>query len=70
MHRAATAMVRWAVDVRGVDRVEWHCVPENTASIAVARRLGFTHEGTLRESFAYRGRRWDVEVWALLADEQ
>jgi ribosomal-protein-serine acetyltransferase len=65
--RAVEAMIAWAVDERGIHRVEWHCVPENAASRAVAVRLGFTHEGTARESWRYRDRWWDTEVWALLA---
>lgn len=68
--RAVEAMVAWAVDVRGMHRVEWRCVPENEASRAVARRLGFVHEGTAREAFAHEGRRWDLETWALLATER
>lgn len=67
--RAVTAMVDWAVRERGISRVEWHCVPENSRSRAVAVRLGMTHEGTLREDYEHAGRRWDSEVWALLAHE-
>ncbi|SDD15011.1 GNAT family N-acetyltransferase [Nocardioides lianchengensis] len=67
--RAVTAMVDWAVRERGIRRVEWHCVPENTRSRAVAVRLGMTHEGTLRQDFEHAGRRWDTEVWAVLAEE-
>jgi RimJ/RimL family protein N-acetyltransferase len=63
-------MVAWAFDVRGLRRVEWRCVPENEPSRAVARRLGFRLEGTLREAFDYDGRVWDLEVWALLASER
>ncbi|WP_395656087.1 GNAT family N-acetyltransferase [Nocardioides sp.] len=68
--RTVEAMIAWAVDVRGMRRIEWQCVPENEPSRAVARRLGFTHEGTLREAFEHEGRLWDVEVWALLAAER
>ena len=67
---AVRAMVDWAMDVRGIHRVEWRCSPENTASSAVARRLGMQREGLLRESFPHRGRAEDVEVWALLASER
>lgn len=67
--RAATAMITWAVRERGIHRVEWHCVSENTRSRAVASRLGLTHEGTLREDFEHAGRRWDTEVWAVLDHE-
>jgi RimJ/RimL family protein N-acetyltransferase len=68
--RAVEAMVAWAVDVRGMRRVEWCCVPENEPSKAVARRLGFVHEGTRRQAFEYDGRVWDLEVWALLASQR
>jgi RimJ/RimL family protein N-acetyltransferase len=68
--RAVEAMVAWAVDVRGMRRVEWCCVPENEPSRNVARRLGFVHEGTARQAFEHDGRVWDVETWALLASER
>jgi ribosomal-protein-serine acetyltransferase len=67
--RAVTAMLDWAVGVRGIHRVEWHCAPENTASRNVAQRLGMTLEGTLRESWDHAGKMWDTEVWAVLAPE-
>jgi len=65
--RAVEAMVAWAVDVRGMTRVEWRCVPENLPSRAVAQRLGFRHEETLPAAFEHDGRSWDLEVWVLLA---
>ena len=65
--RAATAMLDWALLERGLHRAEWHCVPENLPSHAVAERLGMGLEGTLRESWEHDGRRWDTEVWAVLA---
>lgn len=67
--RAAGHLIRWAFDVRGMTRVEWLCVPQNTRSIAVARRLGMSRDGVLRSAFAFNGERHDVEVWSLLAAE-
>ncbi|MCX5385844.1 GNAT family N-acetyltransferase [Streptomyces sp. NBC_00083] len=67
--RAATLLIDWAVEVRGIHRVEWLASAENTASIGVARRLGMTRDGVLRESYLYRGVRHDSEVWAVLAPE-
>ncbi len=67
--RAVAAMLDWALRVRGLHRAEWHCVPENLASRAVAERIGMTHEGTMRESWEHDGRMWDTEVWAVLAPE-
>ncbi len=67
--RAARVIIDWAVHERGVHRVEWQVATENAASIAVARRLGFTKEGVLRESYPHRGKRHDIEVWSVLAPE-
>ncbi|ARQ71684.1 GNAT family N-acetyltransferase [Streptomyces marincola] len=66
---AATAMIDWAVRTRGLARVEWLVSPDNVRSIAVARRLGMTHEGTLRSVFEMDGKRHDLEVWAVLGEE-
>jgi len=50
MREAASALVRAIFAyLPEVDRIDIHCNPENVASAAVARTLGFTHEGTLRQ---------------------
>lgn len=67
--RAIRVIIDWAVEERGIHRVEWIAAAANEASIAVARRLGMTRDGVLRESYLYRGRRHDVEVWSILAPE-
>jgi RimJ/RimL family protein N-acetyltransferase len=59
--RAARVIIDWAVEERGIHRVEWLAASENEASIAVARRLGMTRDGVLRESYLYRGKRHDME---------
>jgi RimJ/RimL family protein N-acetyltransferase len=64
--RAARHMIDWAVTERGMSRVEWRCVPDNTRSIAAARRLGMTREGVLRGAFPFGGVRHDIEVWSLV----
>ncbi len=67
--RAARVIIDWAVEERGIHRVEWIASAANEASIAVARRLGMTMDGVLRESRLYRGKRRDLEVWSVLAPE-
>ncbi|MFE1914384.1 GNAT family N-acetyltransferase [Streptomyces anandii] len=67
--RGARVLIDWAVEERGMHRVEWHASSANEASIAVARRLGMSREGVLRESYPYRGVRQDTEIWAVLAPE-
>ena len=67
--RAVAAMLDWAFAERGLHRIEWRCAPANEPSRRIAQRLGFTHEGTLREVFPVRDQRQDLEVWGLLARE-
>ncbi|GGQ31159.1 GNAT family N-acetyltransferase [Streptomyces roseolilacinus] len=67
--RAARAIIDWAVDVRGMHRVEWLVAAGNTASVDVARRLGMTRDGVLRGNRLHRGVRHDIEVWSVLAPE-
>ncbi|MGW6061279.1 GNAT family N-acetyltransferase [Streptomyces sp. NPDC055189] len=67
--RASRVLIDWAVDERGMHRVEWMASSANRRSIAVAERLGMTRDGVLRESFPWQGVRHDMEVWAVLAPE-
>ncbi|MGN9794709.1 GNAT family N-acetyltransferase [Streptomyces sp. OZ13] len=67
--RAVTVIIDWAVEVRGMHRVEWIVASANQASINVAKRLGMTHEGTQRELYLYRGERHDEQIWSVLAPE-
>ena len=67
--RAAGRLLEYAFDERGLRRAEWKCRPDNTASSAVAKRLGMRLEGTHREIFLHNGKHHDSEVWAILAPE-
>ena len=67
---AAGALARIAFEVDGVVRVEIHCDPDNVRSSAVARKLGFAHEATLRaRAVDCQGKRRDSMIWTLLRDE-
>lgn len=66
----AGALTRVAFEVNRVDRVEIHCRPSNFASAAVPRKLGFSHEATLRERTpGSDGARHDAMIWTLFAAE-
>ncbi|MEU9010635.1 GNAT family protein [Streptomyces sp. NPDC048479] len=67
--RATRVLIDWAVEERGMHRVEWVASAANTASVNVAKRLGMTRDGVLRESYLYKGVRHDMEVWSVLAPE-
>ncbi|WP_411084604.1 GNAT family N-acetyltransferase [Streptomyces sp. cmx-18-6] len=67
--RACRVLIDWAFQERGMHRVEWWVAAGNTRSIEVARRLGMTREGVLRQRYPYRGVRRDSEAWAVLSGE-
>jgi RimJ/RimL family protein N-acetyltransferase len=67
---AAGALTRVAFEVNDARRVEIHCDPENERSAAVARKLGFVHEATLRRrARTPEGELRDTMIWTLLAEE-
>lgn len=55
---AAAALTRVAFQAYDVNRAEIHCDPQNVRSAAVPRKLGFTHEATLRQC---AGERWPAQ---------
>lgn len=67
--RACRALIGWAFRERGMSRVEWVAAAGNTRSIEVARRLGMTRDGVLRQHSVYRGVRRDNEIWSVLSEE-
>ena len=51
-------------------RVEIRCDPRNAPSAAIPRALGFTHEGTRRQTYLdAAGVRCDTMIWTMLAPE-
>lgn len=70
MTEAAGALVRVGFEVMRASRIEIHCDPANARSWAVARRLGFTHDGTLRRRMLTpQGDPRDDMIWSLFPDE-
>lgn len=67
---SSAALTRVAFEIDQVRRVEIHCDPRNVRSAAVPRKLGFTHEATLRQRTPdHEGTFHDRMIWTLLADE-
>ncbi len=66
--RAVTLMTGWLFEL-GAARVFLTIESDNAGSAAVARRAGFTYEGTLRADGVWQGQRKDVDVFAMLPDE-
>jgi RimJ/RimL family protein N-acetyltransferase len=65
---AAGALTRVGFEIERLARIEIHCGPRNTRSAAVARKLGYTHEATLRErTVDTGGNPRDTMIWTLFA---
>jgi RimJ/RimL family protein N-acetyltransferase len=67
---ACRKLIDWAFGERGIHRVEWRCRADNVRSIEVAKRLGMTFEGTLREAWKVGDTFYDKQVWALLSSDR
>ncbi len=71
--RAATEamflLMRHAMEDLGYRRLTWKCNALNAPSRRAAARLGFTHEGTLRDVMTVKGRRRDTAWYSILAEE-
>jgi RimJ/RimL family protein N-acetyltransferase len=67
--QASRLSLAWAMDALEIHRVEAKVYAYNLLSVNSLRRNGFQQEGVLREAKTYRGRRWDILVFAILADE-
>ena len=63
------ALIDYAIDRRGFNRVEIRCDPRNGRSAAVAQRLRFKLDGVLRQNTITCGQMVDMAVWSILASE-
>ncbi len=66
---STAALIKVAFELIHVHRLEIHCDPANLASAAIPRKLGFTHEGTLRAKTPFLDGWSDSMVWGLLESE-
>ena len=66
---STAALVKVAFEIVHVHRIEIHCDPGNHASASIPRKLGFTHEGTLRAKTPFLDRWSDSMIWGLLDTE-
>jgi len=66
MTEALTAVLRYAFETFGMNRVEAIHEVNNPASGAVMRKCGMKREGLLREKLYNKGRYVDVEMYSIL----
>jgi len=68
---ATAAVIRYCLDTLDTHRIEAMIVPENTASIRLAERLGFRFEGgPIRDRWRAGGEYRSVMMYGLLAGEE
>jgi ribosomal-protein-serine acetyltransferase len=67
--RSCEAYLNYLFRELRLHRIEIRCATGNTRSCAVARRLGFTLEGTLRQSELVRGQWADMMVFSMLEQD-
>ncbi|WP_213003160.1 GNAT family N-acetyltransferase [Winogradskya consettensis] len=66
---AARTIVEFGFTQLGLHRISAAIGPDNTASIAVAAKLGMRHEGRIRDHVFTNGAWRDSELYAVLAPE-
>lgn len=69
MSEALAAVLEVGFSSMGLHRIEAVVDDVNERSKALLRKLGFSHEGTLRERFHFRDRFLDEHYFGLLRDE-
>jgi len=66
---STAALVKVGFEIVHLHRIEIHCDPRNVASASIPRKLGFTHEGTLRAKTPFLDHWVDSMIWGLLDTE-
>ena len=66
---STAALIKVAFEIVHIHRIEIHCSPVNLASAAIPKKLGFSHEGTLRAKTPFLDHWSDTMVWGLLENE-
>ena len=67
---AGREIVRFCFEQMGLSRVTSHHFTRNPASGCVMRKIGMTHEGTLRQHLKKWDKFEDVELYGILKDQQ
>ncbi len=69
MTEAMPALLAHCFTALDAHRIEAEIEPNNTRSAALATRLGFRHEGLLRDRLQVGGTARSVAMWSLLRPE-
>ena len=66
---AGREVINYAFSHFDVARLQFRCAPENSASLALAKCLGFQEEGILRNVVWCKGRFWSMNYLSMLRED-
>jgi ribosomal-protein-serine acetyltransferase len=69
MTSACRSLIHYLFSELQLNRVEIKACTDNLKSRAIPERLGFKHEGTIRQAEWIRNKFYDFEVYGILAEE-
>ena len=66
----SAALTKVAFEIENVNRVEIHCDPKNTKSVAIPKKLGYVYEATLRSrTETIDGESSDSMIWSIWKED-
>ena len=69
MTEALTLLTAFLFDQKRFNRIRLNIHRDNAASLRIAEKCGYQHEGTMRGAWFHRGRHHDAEVYAIIRDD-
>lgn len=67
---AVKALIKIGFEIEQLDRIEIRCAPNNIASQGVPKKIGFLHEGTLKNRVTdIEGALRDVMIWTMFRED-
>ncbi len=69
MTQSCERLIKYGFEKMNLHRIEINVAPENSKSLAIPQKLGFHHEGTIRESLFFNNKFYDGEKYSLLKRE-
>ncbi len=64
--QSSQRLINYTFNTMEINRVEIRIARPNLKSLAIPKKLGFTHEGTLRQAHFIHGQYFDLELFSLL----
>ena len=67
---AVKALIKVGFEIEQLDRIEIRCAPDNLPSQGIPKKLGFVHEGTLKNRTTdTNGKLRDVMIWTMFRED-